>query len=643
MTWRPSTYTRTDKYRWIGILTFATVFLIFFVRSFPFVLLSIPTSLGVAILIMRARIQRHFARAPVRQVAYVSLTEPIYHHYQAQAGETEDGRPVMETRREAVGSKRRDIPLPQRIEHSYVDLLKYIEEKKNPSVLTTGQPSMGKTNLMMMLLLKQRVPKLIFSFKANDAYLQLPCPVVDVSKHIPDPFQDPDAFWIAYCLTYPANVMGIMLTEARTIVKNLAEESRNWTEMRQNVKRMKSKATEMQREILTLIEGQIESLEIGESVFTIDPTKDTVLDFSGLDESAKTFYAEIALRQIWTLLTEGGPEGRRNSAEKKKKVLIAIDEVHRLSQLSGELGPKSIIDLMTRQVRRYGMLYTATQNYCDIHDKLRSLYGTRFTFNTSSEKDLDAIRAIDPAYAWTAKELLPYHFIDVTFRAGKEGILPVFEADPIELRERGAEPDASDSDRPRKVPVDFAAVVREKISNGEVVWVSGLAKSVEEEKGADRDAAKLKFWNILLKLLDTGEVQVQRLDDPDSGETVSLYFAKSREGEKLSPLHRFMVKRLLEKLAENGERILSVAESGQGAPDVETEIACYEIETGLKTRTADLEERISALSATKSFVILVPNSDIARSEKYGRLNGPRVVVSTLAEFLRVGTASRDSE
>ncbi len=90
-----------------------------------------------------------------------------------------------------------------------------------------------------------------------------------------------------------------------------------------------------------------------------------------------------------------------------------------------------------------------------------------------------------------------------------------------------------------------------------------------------------------------GEIQVQRFDDVKSGETVSLYFAKSGE-EKVSPLHKFMVKQLLEKLEDDGETVLTVAESGQGVPDVETETAYYEIETGLKTRTADLEERISS-------------------------------------------------
>ena len=59
-----------------------------------------------------------------------------------------------------------------------------------------------------------------------------------------------------------------------------------------------------------------------------------------------------------------------------------------------------------------------------------------------------------------------------------------------------------------------------------------------------------------------------------------------------------MVRQLLDRLSENQERVISVAESGQSLADVETESEYYEIETGLKTRTSDLEERISKLTSS---------------------------------------------
>ena len=51
---------------------------------------------------------------------------------------------------------------------------------------------------------------------------------------------------------------------------------------------------------------------------------------------------------------------------------------------------------------------------------------------------------------------------------------------------------------------------------------------VEEAYRIDKDVAKLKLRDVLLKLISAGEVQVQKYDDAESGETISLYFAKSR-------------------------------------------------------------------------------------------------------------------
>ena len=265
---------------------------------------SLP-ALGVVLLVMRGRLLRHFAKTPVKQTSYVSLTEPIYDHYTDTVGYDEDGRPITERKSRIVGHKKREIPLVTRIDPSYVDILRFIEDKRNPSVLISGRPGMGKTELMKLLLVHQKIPKIVFSFKPNDAYLQLPYQIVDISKHTPDPFQDADAFLMAYELANPANVRGIMLSEASALVKGLASRSRNWDEFRRNHKNAMKDATDIQKEALALIEAQIESLAVGEGTFKIDLTKDTVLDFSSLDESAKTFYAEIALREIWRSLSMG--------------------------------------------------------------------------------------------------------------------------------------------------------------------------------------------------------------------------------------------------------------------------------------------------------------------------------------------------
>ena len=64
---------------------------------------------------------------------------------------------------------------------------------------------------------------------------------------------------------------------------------------------------------------------------------------------------------------------------------------------------------------------------------------------------------------------------------------------------------------------------------------------------------------------------------------------------------------------------------------METEEVLYEIETGLKKRTDDLEERIARFGEAKPFFIVVPNGDV--KETYRKLAGDRVTVKIFYEFL----------
>lgn len=626
-----STFTKGEKYELIGVLGLFT-FLLLFTRRFPLVAIAALPALGVALLIMRGRLLRHFAKTPVKQISYVSLIEPIYDHYTATVGYDDDNRPITERRSRIVGHKKREIPLVKPIDPSYVDILRFIEDKRNPSVLISGRPGMGKTELMKLLLVHQKIPKIVFSFKPNDAYLQLPYQIVDISKHTPDPFQDPDAFLMAYELANPANVRGIMLSEASALVKGLASRSRNWDEFRRNHRNATKGATDIQKEALALIEGQIESLAVGEGTFKIDLTKDTVLDFSSLDESAKTFYAEIALRQIWESLAMG-PVAFAQYGKTNVRFLVVIDELHRLMQVYGEFSVKSVIDTLLRMVRQFGGVYAATQNLTDLPDKLRNLFGTQFVFNTSSENDLEAIRKVEPGYAWVAKELGPYHFIDVNFRTGKGGIFPVFEAEPVELPERETiytEPanlsPSKQSERAAAISPYEDAIRIALAGLDSVASPTSLAEGFAKKNGVEENTAKLHVSKALQGMLNNDELQRTKVEMPESGRVGVLYFRKS-EDENESPLHRWMVR----QIADGCGDVLRVASSGEGFPDVETDSRYIEAETGLKRRTDDLEERIARFGQAKPFVVVVPNSDV--KERYRKLASGRVTVKTLYELL----------
>ena len=289
-----STFTKKTKHEIVAFLILIAFLLLYSRKPVLIAVALIPIAIA-SLLIMRTSILRRFARTPIRQVAFVDLLEPIVEYRQSAPGRS---------RPEIVRYGKREIPIVKRIDHCYANFDEYIARKGNPSVMVCGRSGMGKSELMNVLLLSAKEPKIVFSFKPNDAYLRMPCQVIDVSRNIPDPFQDADAFSIAYALAFPANVRGITFSQVRAIVKSVARESKNWSEFKDNLKRTGRKATDIQKEALALIEAQIEGLVVGEGSFSVDLVKDTVLDFSYLDESAKTFYAEIALRQIWSSLPD---------------------------------------------------------------------------------------------------------------------------------------------------------------------------------------------------------------------------------------------------------------------------------------------------------------------------------------------------
>ncbi len=463
-----STFTRKEKYKYILGLSALTAVLVF-TRTFPFYLFAAIPAAVVALLVLRRKLLRKLTKSRIMQVAYAELIEPITQERTRITGRDDNGRPIERRETVIVGHRRRDIPLVEHIDPSYVDLQKYVSRKANPLVMMCGRSGMGKSELMKMLLLNLKGPKVIFSFKPNDSYLSLPYDVIDASSHIPDPFQHADDFSTTYALTFPANLRGIMLSQVRAITKTLARDSKDWNQFRQNLERAEKKATDIQTEAIALIREQTESLAVGEGSFSIDLTRNTVLDFSKLDESANTFYAEIALRQIWNLMTGITANIIQNPKEHGEKATIMMDEVHRLTQLY-ELDARSILDTIMRQVRQFGRLYAATQNYSDINDKYRNQFGTQLTFNTTSEQDLEAIRKIDPSYVWIVKELYQYEFIDLTFRVGNHGLVPIFQADltglsQIESQVKYAVPANTITARSTtaKTSIDYEGIITEKL------------------------------------------------------------------------------------------------------------------------------------------------------------------------------------
>ncbi|HYR03883.1 MAG TPA: hypothetical protein VEO75_00720 [Nitrososphaerales archaeon] len=159
------------------------------------------------------------------------------------------------------------------------------------------------------------------------------------------------------------------------------------------------------------------------------------------------------------------------------------------------------------------LIGSTNRNQTDIPDNLRQ-FGTELAFHTTIPKELEALGKIDPAYPWMVRHLQPYEFVDLSFRVGEAGLVPVFRVDMSALPKRvdvqGLESvDISPEPLQSQTPVDYRAVVEEELEGGRVVWVSGLASLVEQRYHVAKDAAKLRLRDVLLKLLNAGDLQVQ--------------------------------------------------------------------------------------------------------------------------------------
>ncbi len=526
------------------------------------------------------------------------------------------------------------------VRFKWIDEVRRIESKENANVFTSGASGAGKSSLVRLLLRKfEGQQKVVFSFKVNDTHLRIGYPVADISELVPNPFTDTEAFVSAFAIAFPVSAIGVTASQIPSLVQELAYGSTSWKDFNRNIERRIGETKDrVQLSALFFIQAQAKSVQLedrGKRPHAINQAihrgMDIVLDFSRLSDPAKAFYAELLLRGIWNEL-----QGRTTEA---KKTILYVDEAHRLTRGTFEKYHSILVE-MAREIRASGALWTSTQNYTDIEDRIRNQFATQFVFNTSSKSDLEALKAIDPMLSWTVSGLLKHNFVDAKSKTAHKEIEvfsfgPESESDirPASLGEflAGVLPHEAET-------LDYDEAVKEALVKEGVVWVSALASQLSKDGIVDKDSAKLKLRDALEKLVNADELQRMKYDGAESGGTVVLYFPKGGD-EKVSNLHKYMVKQLVDKLRENNEQVLSIADPGQSLPDVETESAYFEIETGLKTRTSDLEERISRLSPSKPFFVVVPNSDMAGSERYSSLKSPRVAVTTLAEFLkgRAGT------
>jgi hypothetical protein len=521
----------------------------------------------------------------------------------------------------------------EEIRFKWVKEVERIEEKENANVFTAGASGAGKSSLVRLLLRKfeGRRRIIVFSFKANDTHLRIGYAVADVAEIAPNPFTDVEAMVSAFAIAFPVSAIGVTASQIPSLVRELAYDCDSWKDFDRNLERRIGETKDrVQLSALFFVKEQTMSLHPREA----DPKKaglisralesgiDLVLDFAGLPDSAKTFYAELLLRGIWNGL-------RRKPAETEtpKKTIVYVDEAHRLTRGTFEKY-HSILSEMAREIRERGALWTSTQNYTDIEDDIRNQFASQYVFYTSAKADLEALKAIDPILSWTVSRLPKHQFVDAKSKYvhqevgifsfgldGKEDDRPPPLAEVLEgIPPIGEGPKA----------LDYGKEVRDALSTDGVVWVSDLSGRLEQRYSVDKGEAKLNVRRGLEKMVQAGDVEKTWFVLPNGNRAILHYLGGDPTNE--SGLHRWMVNRAAKGQEQAGRKVLHVAKSGEDAPDVETETEYIECETGKKRRTDDLEARIAWLTR-KPFVILVPNEDVKTD--YLKLQNDRVKVEVI--------------
>ena len=263
----------------------------------------------------------------------------------------------------------------------------------------------------------------------------------------------------------------------------------------------------------------------------------------------------------------------------KSKCIVCIDEAHKLLKSFGRY--HSIYTEMAREIRAFGKLWTSTQNYTDLDDSIRNQFATQFIFNTSNEKDLNALRIIDEKLKYAACTMPRHVFTDARYewiyKTVPEFTLYWFPRD------------------------------NEHLNDGKSDNIINVIRSVALEPKSINDMPGDKNSNAaaIIDLKNDNLLKSVKIND-------DLYFLNRRG---ISDAHLYMQRIVKEILLKHGYKPIE-AKPGEDKPDIMTEKFNIEIETGFKHDKKDLLKRIN--KSDKTTLIIVPNEKT--KGKYKNLN-----------------------
>jgi hypothetical protein len=502
-----------------------------------------------------------------------------------------------------------------------VDLRNYLGQKPNGNLFICGTSGEGKSFLMRYMLEQMRMQKIVFNFKPDDEYLRLGYLIVDMSKALPNPFNDTEAFVNAFLITFPIAEIGITAQYIPIMLREIAAKSTSWESFRGNLRTIASKTKDrIQMSALLYIEEHAKAL-LGDGTNVIEiGDNDLIMDFSTLgNDDAKTFYAELLLRMLWKMMASG----------KTQKMLLCIDEAHRLIRRFDKYG--SIYSEISREIRAFGMLWASSQNFTDMGDDVRNQFATQLCFNTTHPDDLRALELADGKLSWAASSMPLHFFTDARYEWVHE-LVPEFilRYTPVDrprayfngVMQKG-EAEGEPERRIDASSLDYWSEIKLALRDLGVARCGKIAAFIAKKYGLDSITVKLKVMQTLKKMVNCSEINMVRLMTKSNA-----YSAYYNSGSGSQALHRYMQSFVVSVLALHGVKVTKEAVSGTSAADVETKAFDIEVETGLKKHTDDLKVRMA--KSGKRTVIVVPNSSIAESYIAYGIKG--AIVSTLADF-----------
>ncbi len=501
-----------------------------------------------------------------------------------------------------------------------MDFKAYIEDRKNHNLFIAGSSGTGKTTLMLFLInLFPKSIKVMFSFKARDDYLKIGYPILKVSEHAGDPFRDREAFVQSFCVTYPMNTQGVTAASIPSILRTALKGCNNWKELNAAIdgEVQKAQPGSFVHSAYTFIQQKLADLELKTVPCNIDYEKDVVLDFSGLNESAKTFYGEFYLRQVWHHLEEGQANPMKH--------IVVIDEAHRL--LKSEA---TIFGEVSRLIRARGALWCGTQNYSDLPDFISNQFSIHLLFSTRSKHDIQALEAINYLLPYAVTEMADHHFTDAATRELHDAI-PIFTANIGKFEEHPEVyleltiEELKSAQEPQKHPEismpDYTERVLGMITE-EASWTNKLAKQIAKEDNIDINYTKAVVSKAIHKLYQEGQIGKEGMEI--DGNEIVLYY---RKDPAVSGLHRFMEGQVKKVFDAKGVKY-ELAQQGEDKPDISTPYVDIEIETGLKNSIRPFVSRLAG--RPKKTYVIVPNE--GEKERYNAvINLPHVVIMELSE------------